>query len=104
LKTSRKVEITIQTDRRLVIRGSVTTQSWCHQCGSETEAVSLETAGVVAEALAAGVEGRFFRSELHFLPTEDDGTQVCLRSLLELVRTESDAARSARSTDLSKKK
>ena len=104
MKTSKKVVITIQSDRRLVIRGSVTTQSWCPQCGIETETVSLETAGIVAEAVAVSAEGPLLSSALHILPLGDGGAQVCLPSLLEMVRTESDAARSGPSRDLSKNK
>lgn len=82
----KKIEITIRTDRRLVIRGSVSALGWCQTCGSETEVVSLETAGVVAQAVSAELGGTWPLSNLHVSQTSEGGSQVCLKSLLGMVR------------------
>lgn len=82
----KKIEITIQTDRRLVIRGSVSALGWCQACGSETEVVSMETAGVVAQAVSAELGGTWPVANLHVSQASDGGSQVCLKSLLGMVR------------------
>ena len=86
MKSSRKIEITIQTDQRVVIRGSVATRNWCHKCGAEIETVSLETARILAEAITPGIEDPLLWVDLHILPVGDGGHRLCLRSLLTMVR------------------
>lgn len=86
LGTRKKIEITIRTDRRLVIRGSVSTLGWCQECGADTEVVSMETAGVVAQAVSAELGGAWPVSKLHVSQASDGGFRVCLKSLLGMVR------------------
>jgi len=93
LKTSKKVEITIRVDRRLVIQGSITTRGWCQGCGCETDAVSCETAGTVADAMAVGLGEPVAVRELHYLRAGEGKAKVCLRSLLEMVRREGESGK-----------
>lgn len=86
LGARKKIEITIQTDRRLVIRGSVSTLAWCRQCGAETEVVTLETAGVVAQAVSVELGNPWPAGDLHVSHASDGTSRVCLRSLLGMVR------------------
>ena len=72
-----------------MIQGSITTRGWCQGCGCETDAVSWETAGTVADAIALGFGEPTIARDLHYLPAGEGKTLVCLRSLLEMVRRES---------------
>jgi hypothetical protein len=98
LRTSKKVEITIRIDRRLMIQGSITTRCWCQGCGCETDAVSCATAGTVAEAMAVGLGEPMITRDLHYLPAGEGKTKVCLRSLLEMVRREGECSKSRTSS------
>ena len=104
MKTRKQIEITIRTYRQLAIRGSVTTRGWCRECGYETDAVSLETAGVVAEAMKVGLGEPMVASELHMMSAGESETRVCLRSLLEIVRMEGERGRSVGTSSLVRKK
>jgi hypothetical protein len=48
LGKQRKIEITTQTDRRVVIYATGG-WTWCQQCGAEREFVTLQTAGQLAD-------------------------------------------------------
>ena len=104
MKTRKQIEITIRTYRQLAIRGSVTTRGWCPGCGCETDAVSLETAGAVAEAIAVGIGEPVITGELHMMSAGESETRVCLRSLLEIVRMEGERGRSVGTSSLVRKK
>jgi hypothetical protein len=92
LKSRAKFEITIRTDRQLVIRGSIGSRAWCPICGSETEAVSVTAASVVTDGVPAEFGVSPIAGELHLLPGDEHGqTRVCLRSLLEVVKQRSRA-------------
>jgi hypothetical protein len=43
-----RTEITIQTDRLVLIRGRRSTRAWCNQCGREVEMVGLSQAAALA--------------------------------------------------------
>ncbi len=79
------MEITIQKDQRLVIRGSVSGQIWCEECGTQTESVNLAMAGTVAEALSIQF-GLQLLPGLHMLQDQDGSSRICLASLFEQVR------------------
>lgn len=87
MKASKKIEITIQTNRRLVVRGSVSARDWCRECGSETEVVTLETAGAVTQAVKMELESHLIEGDLHIVQAADGSSRVCVRSLLGLVRS-----------------
>lgn len=92
LKSRAKFEITIRTDRKLVIRGSIGSRAWCPICSGETEAVSVTAASVVTDAVAAELGASPVADDLHLLPGDDQRqTRVCLRSLLEIVKKRSRA-------------
>jgi hypothetical protein len=86
LGARKKIEITIQTERRLVIRGSVSGRAWCQQCGAETEVVTLETAGVVAQAVSVELGSTWPTGDLHLSQAPDGASGVCLKSLLGRLR------------------
>ena len=77
-----KIEMTIQTDRFLIIRQKRLRRIWCRQCGREVDAVRLPE----LEGLAGGAQPLLpgnARSEAWHISVAEDGEQlVCLHSFL----------------------
>lgn len=83
----KRTEITLETDRLLIIRKSHTTRRWCGECGREVEMVSLKE----AEELTGKTQppmtqpmlpGCGDSRGLHCSLATDGSPLVCLDSLL----------------------
>jgi len=77
----RRTEITIETDRVLIIRRRRTVRAWCQECGGEVEMVSLGEAEALTE-----VSGREFCESAqahswHLSESQEGTCLVCLESL-----------------------
>lgn len=82
---TQRTEITVQTDRILIIRRRQFRRVWCQQCGREVEAITVQEAG----NLAGGVErlalpGNPESEAWHVCAGGDGETLICLESLLKL--------------------
>jgi hypothetical protein len=80
----RKIEITIQTDQRLVIYSTGSGATWCPQCGADREFVTLQTAGQLANSMLVRMKDGALPSNLHLSVFSDGSPRVCLESLLRL--------------------
>jgi hypothetical protein len=81
----RKIEITIQTDQRLVIYATGLGRTWCKKCAAETEVVTLQAASLLASATLGDLIDGLLPSGLHLSPSSDGSPRICLDSLLQLV-------------------
>lgn len=83
IRPLQRIEMTVQTDRVLIIRQRQWRRVWCQQCGCEVDAVSVsEAKGLVgtAQALLPGDA----ESQAWHVCTGKDGEQfICLQSLLK---------------------
>jgi hypothetical protein len=77
----RKIEITIQTDRRVVIYATRLGRTRCEQCGAEREVVTLQTAGLLANSLSGDLTNESPPPGLHLSLAPDGSSRVCLESL-----------------------
>jgi hypothetical protein len=84
LGKQRKIEITIQTDRRVVICATGLGRTWCQQCGGEREFVTLQTAGQLADSIVLDVVNGSLPPNLHMALSPDGSHRVCLKSLMQL--------------------
>lgn len=80
----RKIEITIRTDRRITIYATGFGRTWCERCGSETEVISLQTAGMLANSMLGNLPNGALPPELHFSVAPDGTPRVCLESLMQM--------------------
>ena len=80
----RKIEITIQTDRRLVIYATGSGGTWCRQCNADREFVTIQTAGLLANSMLGVLVNGELPSSLHLSDLSDGSPRVCLESLLQL--------------------
>ena len=78
----KRTEITIETDRVLIIRRRHSTRVWCPGCGGEADMVSLEQAGIVT-----GLAGKSLRDYAQargwHLSGQKGSLLICLKSLLK---------------------
>jgi hypothetical protein len=79
----KRTEITVETDRVVIIRRHRSNRTWCRQCGSEVDLISLGEAAVVAglpeEAFLHGAQAKGW----HVLEDGEGTSLVCLESLLK---------------------
>lgn len=78
-----RAEITVLTDRVLVIRRRRIGRGWCSQCCSEVDMLSLEEAAVVAGASGPSLRQDLQAQAWHFCDGSDGAPRVCLDSLLK---------------------
>jgi hypothetical protein len=82
VRTKKRTEITIETDRIVVLsRRKVSVVSWCHECGQRTKMVTVDEA-----ATAAGVSSRtIYRwadgETVHFTETSEGRLLICFESI-----------------------
>jgi hypothetical protein len=81
LTAHRRTEITVETDRVLMIRRRRVVRAWCRECGGEVEMVSLEEAEALTE-----VSGQVFQDSAqahrrHFYEDQEGTSLVCLESV-----------------------
>jgi len=79
----RRVEVTVQTDRLLIIRRRRLRRAWCQQCGREVNAVSLQEVGSFARASHRILPGNTEPSAWHTCGGTDGEQLVCLESLFK---------------------
>src|SRR5262249_9666057 len=82
MKKNSKTEITIETQRTLLIRRQVNpVAGWCADCSANSDFVSPEEAArLTAEPVRAIYQG-VERDRFHFVETEDRHLRICVRSL-----------------------
>jgi hypothetical protein len=77
----KRTEITVETDRVLIIRRRWTVRFWCQECGCEVDMVGVAEAeaitGKTGSMLYEYAEARGW----HLAETSDQATLVCLKSL-----------------------
>ncbi len=84
MKTTRKTEITVETERVLVIRGARRARVvWCAACSAQVKMVTPEQAALVARVSARTIYRWVEAERLHFSETPDGWLLVCLNSLLQ---------------------
>jgi hypothetical protein len=82
VETTRRIEITVETDEVIVIRRlgrSVT--GWCGECGAQVEMVTAEEAACLAGVRWREMARRVEASRVHFAETPDGQMLICFNSI-----------------------
>jgi hypothetical protein len=76
-----RIEITVETERVLIVLKRRSVRAWCQECGCEVEMVSLSEAEALTKV--SGQECRGFAQvhRWHFSENEEGSCLVCLGSL-----------------------
>jgi hypothetical protein len=76
----RRVAITVETERAIVVSVPRVAAEWCPTCGAAVEVASPEEAAVRFQLSTRAVYRRIEEGSIHFLPRGASGV-VCLASL-----------------------
>ena len=83
MRRTRKMKITVENERLLVVSHRRGTESWCEGCGARVRMLSPAE----ASALAAVSDRTIFRQiesrQLHFTETSEGAVLICINSLLK---------------------
>lgn len=82
---ARQITITIETHSLLVLRGRRPLRIWCPRCGSESEMIRLDEAGVISNLPPQEVETWLQSEDLHHSTAANSAHLVCLNSMLKRV-------------------
>lgn len=81
-KTTRTIEITLETDEYFVIRKQRKIMSaWCPQCAREVRVVTVEEAVALTGISSRVIHRRAEAAQIHFTETPAGLLLVCLNSL-----------------------
>jgi hypothetical protein len=81
----RRTQITIETERLLVIARQHTIRAWCEKCGSEVEFLAQDKSRSLPPSVPEQLEAEY-AAKLH-LGRAKDGLVICLKSLLRLIES-----------------
>ena len=80
---TQRTEITVQTDRILIIRRRRPSRVWCQQCGREVDAIAVQEATSLPGAGQLALPGSAESQTWHVCAGNDGEALICLDSLLK---------------------
>ena len=82
MKRKKRIEITIETERLLVItRRKSATLAMCSQCAGQVEMVTADEASTLAGVSSRTIYRWIEEGKVHFLEPSDGLSLICLNSL-----------------------
>jgi len=81
----KRVEISVETDRVLIIRRCRVLRVWCQECGHEVDMVDISEAGTLAAMSEPVLRDCAAARRWHVYEGQDGIGLVCLESLLKSV-------------------
>jgi hypothetical protein len=82
MATRKRIEITIETDRVVIIRRNRPTRAQCQECGSEADMLDMTTAAELTGLTDRMLHDLMDAQELHLGQSSDGSLRICLESLL----------------------
>ena len=76
------MEITVETRRLVIRRGTNQASVWCVDCCSPVQLITPEEAAVLAGVNTRTIYLRVEQGQLHFIETAEQSPLICLNSLL----------------------
>jgi len=83
MATRKRTEITIETDRVVIIRRNRATRALCQECGAEADMLDLTTAAEVTGMTDRMLRDLMNAQELHVGQSPNGSLRICLESLLK---------------------
>jgi hypothetical protein len=78
----KRIEITIETDRMILIgKRRLRRVAWCAACAQEVRMVSVDEAAAIAHASSRMIYQRVEAGTIHFTETPEGWLLICLNSL-----------------------
>ena len=79
----KRTEITMETDRVLIIRRRSVIRGWCPECACEADMLSLEEAAAIVGTSPMTLRHHPHSRDWHFCEGLEGTTLICLESLLK---------------------
>ena len=83
MATRKRIAITIETDRVVIIRRNRPTRAQCQECGSEADIVDMTTAAELTGMTDRTLRDLMDAQELQLGQSPDGSLRTCLESLLK---------------------
>jgi hypothetical protein len=83
MKRTRRMKITVEKERLLVVSQRQGTESWCEECSARVRMLRPGEAAAVANVSDRTIFRQIESRRLHFNETSDGAVLVCLNSLLK---------------------
>ena len=81
MKRSRRLEVTVETDRIMVTRGG-RSQMWCPVCQAEAQMIPVDEAAILQHVNSRTIFRWVDERRLHFVETANGLLRICLNSLV----------------------
>lgn len=75
------MEVSVETRRRITVRGSSRQETWCTQCAAAVQMLTPGEGAALLETTARAIFRRVEAGELHFRESTNGGLRVCRNSL-----------------------
>jgi hypothetical protein len=86
VRTTKRTEITIETDRIVVLsRRTVSVVSWCNECSQRTKMVTVDEAATIAGVTSRTMYRWADAEKLHFTETAEGVLMICFSSLQDSI-------------------
>lgn len=86
MRTTKRTEITIETDRILVLsRRKVSLVAWCNECSQRTKMVTVDEAATIAGVTSRTMYRWADAEKLHFTETAEGVLMICFSSLQDSI-------------------
>jgi hypothetical protein len=82
-RNNTKTEVTVETDRVLIIRRRLTKRGWCRECACEVDMVELSEVQALTNKSQLELHDGSLSQSWHFSEDVDGSPLVCLESLLK---------------------
>jgi hypothetical protein len=83
MATRRRIEITVETERVVIIWRNPPTRAMCQECGSEADMLDMTTAAELIGMTDRTLRDLVDAQELHLGQSPDGSLRLCLESLLK---------------------
>jgi hypothetical protein len=81
--TQKTTQVTVETDRFLVIRRRLTKRGWCRDCACEVDMIELAEVQALTNKSQLDLRDGSLSQSWHFSENADGTPLVCLESLLK---------------------
>ncbi len=83
MRSTRRMKITVERERLLLVSRHQEVESWCEECGDRVRMLRPEEAAAVAAVSDRTIFRQIESHRLHFTETSHGATLICMNSLLK---------------------
>jgi hypothetical protein len=83
MRRTRKMKITVENERLLVVSRRRGSESWCDECSARVRMLSPGEAAALASVSDRTIFRQIESRRLHFTETSEGAVLICLNSLLK---------------------